>query len=178
MTTKKKILITVVIFIFAAILTYWLNTEQRLISEGNYYLSQELPAKAVEKYALAASLFPFNPTPHEKLAQVFVQANDWEKAKKETLIAIDLSKNPQALQDLLLKIESEIVKPDQIKAQIGYWENVVQEKPDYRDAWTALSLLYYQSYNTPKAQEALHKAEQIDPNNQTIAKLKQLFSQN
>ena len=177
MTKKDSILISVVLFIFAMALTYWLNTEHLLISEGDGYLSQNLPAKAVEKYALAASIYPFSPTPHQKLSEVFANANDWEKAKKEILIATDLSKNSQELQSILLRIESEIAKPDHLRVQIAYWENVAQEKPDYRDAWLQLSALYYQNYQGDKAKEALAKAEQIDPNNETIGKLKQLYNQ-
>jgi len=49
------------------------------------------------------------------------------------------------------------------------WEQILIERPDYRDGWIQLAAIYNQLGNKDKAKEALKNAKNIDPNNQLIA---------
>lgn len=49
------------------------------------------------------------------------------------------------------------------KAQIQYWENVVADKPYYRDAYIKLASMHYMVGERKKALSVLEKALEIDP---------------
>lgn len=66
----------------------------------------------------------------------------------------------------------------QIKADqetIYQWEQILQERPDYRDGWVQLSASYYKAGNKEKAKEALQKALEIDPNNEQLLSFEKLI---
>jgi len=59
----------------------------------------------------------------------------------------------------------------QIKADqksIYEWEQILLERPDYRDGWIQLAANYYQSGDKDHALEAILKAKSLDPNNEII----------
>lgn len=59
----------------------------------------------------------------------------------------------------------------QIKADqqtITAWEQILEERPDYRDGWIQLAAAYYKIGERLRAKEALEKAKALDPNNETI----------
>lgn len=58
---------------------------------------------------------------------------------------------------------------------IYQWEQILQERPDYRDGWVQLSASYYKSGNKQKAKEALKKAIEIDPNNESLLSFEKLI---
>lgn len=51
-------------------------------------------------------------------------------------------------------------------AAIGlvFWNNQIKEKPNYRDAYFSLALIYYQIKDFKNSSEYLQKAMEIDPN--------------
>ncbi len=53
------------------------------------------------------------------------------------------------------------------------WEQILAEKPDFRDGWLQLSEVYAKMGNKEKAQEALSRAKAIDPNNEVIPSLEE-----
>lgn len=55
------------------------------------------------------------------------------------------------------------------------WEQILAQRPDYRDGWIQLTAIYYQLGNQEKAKEALQKAKKIDPLNTTILSLEKLL---
>jgi len=66
----------------------------------------------------------------------------------------------------------------QIKAEqqtLMAWEQILQERPDYRDGWLQLSALYLKMGDKIKAKEALLRAKAIDPNNENILSLEKLL---
>ncbi|PIV00394.1 hypothetical protein COS55_03610 [Candidatus Shapirobacteria bacterium CG03_land_8_20_14_0_80_40_19] len=65
------------------------------------------------------------------------------------------------------------VKADQ--ETIYKWEQLAQERPDYRDGWIQLAVAYYKSSDKEKALWALQKAKEIDPNNETLLKIEKLW---
>jgi cytochrome c-type biogenesis protein CcmH/NrfG len=67
----------------------------------------------------------------------------------------------------------------QIKADqetIYKLEQLIQERPNYRDGWIQLAVAYYKNNDKGKALEALQKAKQIDPNNETLLQIEELWS--
>lgn len=58
------------------------------------------------------------------------------------------------------------------------WEQILAERPDYRDGWIQLSAIYYKLGEKQKAKEAILKAKSLDPNNQTILSLEEIFGNN
>ena len=51
---------------------------------------------------------------------------------------------------------------------ITAWEQILEERPDYRDGWIQLAAAYYKIGERLKAKQALEKAKALDPNNETI----------
>jgi len=59
----------------------------------------------------------------------------------------------------------------QLKAnweEVSSWEQILNERPDYRDGWIQLAAVYHKLGNIPKAKEALLRAKALDPTNETI----------
>lgn len=77
------------------------------------------------------------------------------------------------------KIESKTLGlQTQIKADeetIYQWEQILKERPDYRDGWVQLTANYYKTGNKEKAKEALQKAIAIDPNNEMLLSFKKFI---
>ena len=48
------------------------------------------------------------------------------------------------------------------------WEQILTERPDYRDGWIELATLYYELGEKEKAKEAISQAKNLDPNNENI----------
>lgn len=51
-----------------------------------------------------------------------------------------------------------------IQEEVGFWEQVVEKYPDYRDAYFKIALLEYQLGSTVKSKEFLQKTLLLDPN--------------
>jgi len=56
------------------------------------------------------------------------------------------------------------------------WEQILTERPDYRDGWIYLAVAYYKLGNNERAKEALNHARTIDPTNETILSFEELLS--
>jgi len=78
---------------------------------------------------------------------------------------------------LLLKFQNERVnravlgiktQTDRQSSTIYEWQQILTERPDYRDGWIQLGSLYYQAGDKEKAKEAIQKAKEIDPNNENV----------
>lgn len=52
----------------------------------------------------------------------------------------------------------------EIEAKITHWQEVVKEKPDYRDAYFELALLSYRLKRITEAKMYLEKVLELDPN--------------
>lgn len=60
-------------------------------------------------------------------------------------------------------------------ADITFWQRIVEENPTYRDGWIRLAVGYYEDGDIDKAIEALDKAKEIDPNNETVKSLEKII---
>lgn len=55
------------------------------------------------------------------------------------------------------------------------WEQILAERPDYRDGWIQLAAIYHKLGNKEKAKEALFRAKSLDPNNETILSFEKII---
>ena len=60
-------------------------------------------------------------------------------------------------------------------ADITFWSKIVEENPTYRDGWIRLAVGHYEDGDIDKAIEALDKAKEIDPNNETVKSLEKII---
>lgn len=63
-----------------------------------------------------------------------------------------------------------------ITNELSYWENTVRQKPDYRDGYFSLALIYYQMKDFNKSSENLNKAMSLDPNFEKGKELKGILN--
>jgi len=90
------------------------------------------------------------------------------------LVAIALLNSEKQRMDLrTLGIQAQI-KTDQ--ETIYKLEQLTQERPNYRDGWIQLAVAYYKNNDKDRALEALQKAKQIDPNNETLSQVEELWN--
>ena len=66
--------------------------------------------------------------------------------------------------------------PEDIRKLISAWEKIVEEKPNYRDGYLQLAILYYKLYENDKAKEYLNKALDLDPNYEPAKELKKILN--
>ncbi|MBI3887621.1 hypothetical protein HY310_00960 [Candidatus Microgenomates bacterium] len=99
-----------------------------------------------------------NKNSHYLLAQQLFASNNYDLAIKE----FSISGNPPPVS---------INKPEDIRNEIIFWKNLIIEVPNYRDAYLKLFSLNEQIYLDLDAKEFLKRAQEIDPNNDTIKKL-------
>lgn len=127
---------------------------------------------------------PLSSKEHVVLAQNAWTNNDWQKAKNELLVAQVLLKNTgeaaatnvlgvaAAPQDLLHQWERE---PAVLTDEEHFWQTVVAQKTDYRDAFIRLSAINYELNNDQKAASYLDTARALDPNFIYVKKLSELL---
>ncbi len=61
------------------------------------------------------------------------------------------------------------------QAKIDKWLKITQEVPDYRDGWLQLAISYYEAGEIEKAKGILQISKNIDPNNESILWLEDLW---
>lgn len=59
--------------------------------------------------------------------------------------------------------------------EIFAWEQILLERPNFRDGWIELAVLYLKNGNKEKAKECLEKAKNLDPLNETILNFKKII---
>ena len=60
--------------------------------------------------------------------------------------------------------ENLFVEREKVVDDLNFWNREVMEKPNYRDGYFTLSLLYYQLGDYKNSIESLDKAMNVDPN--------------
>lgn len=99
---------------------------------------------------------------HLILAEKYLNNNQLEKAEKELLLAQKIQPSSYQVTQLWQRMKES--NPEDIKELIKGWEQIVSEKPDYRDAYLQLALFHYKLYENEKAKDYLQKALELDPN--------------
>ncbi len=123
---------------------------------------------------------------HLALAQTYWQHGDWPKTQTELLIAQTLyqSSPPEAQQSKVLGANSSPLdllhqwaeEPARLTKELQFWQTVMKEKPDYRDAYLQASALSYQLNRLEDARQYLDQATALDPNFPIASHLTQLLS--
>lgn len=117
---------------------------------------------------------PLNPQPHLQLAEVYLNNNQLEKAHRQLLLA-QKQMAKSNLTEQILQLVLKIHKPEKIRREIDYWQEIVKEKPDYRDAYLKLAVLNWQVYENEKARLFLQKALDLDPNYELGRKVEEII---
>ncbi len=108
-----------------------------------------------------------------KLTEIFLENHQFEEAEK---ILLSTGKNQNDSQVKELWQQKYLSDPEDIQKLIAFWEKIIEEKPDYRDAYLQLTVLHYKLWQNEKAQDYLKKALVVDPNFETTLKLKKTIS--
>lgn len=101
---------------------------------------------------------------HLFLAQQLFATNQFKEAEKEALLAGN--------QQLLDEIKAVKSQPEEIRSEILWLRKIIDQYPNYRDAYLQLAIRNWQLYRPFEARKFLEKALEIDPNNQTAVQLK------
>ena len=75
-------------------------------------------------------------------------------------------------QEIIASQRSEVIK------DLNFWNREVIEKPNYRDGYFSLSLIYYQLGDYKNSIDNLDKAMNIDPNFEEGKKLLEILKEN
>ncbi len=132
---------------------------------------------------------PYDFETHLALAEKLLNNNQFEEAEKLLLLAQKLQapiSNAQFSNNFVLgeksstKLEELWQKkhysdPQDIQHLITSWEKIIKEKPNFRDGYLQLAILYYKIYENEKAKESLKKALLIDPNFEPSKELKKII---
>lgn len=136
---------------------------------------------------VAVMLSPNDLSSHLILAREYLKRGGMEEVERELLLAQELAgRNKEATNysvlgtslsplEILAKLRSE---PQGIRDEIAFWEKIIAEKPDYRDAYLQLSILNYQIYENEKAKIYLKKVLDLDPNFESARKLEEVLRKN
>lgn len=81
------------------------------------------------------------------------------------------------LRNEFVRTKNLVYSIEKIQAEIDYWLIILEEKPDYLDAYLRLAVLNYQLKNDQTAQEYWQKAEKLDPNGESVKEVKELINQ-
>lgn len=71
-------------------------------------------------------------------------------------------------QKMALKVLGQQTELKTDRQTITAWEQILKERPDYRDGWIQLAAAYYKTGEKIKARETLLKAKALDPTNETV----------
>jgi cytochrome c-type biogenesis protein CcmH/NrfG len=97
----------------------------------------------------------------------------WQEIPKSFLLSLTIflvsiflvNQENQKMSQKILGQQTQIRADQQT---ITAWEQILEERPDYRDGWIQLAAAYYKIGERLKAKQALEKAKALDPNNETI----------
>jgi len=123
-----------------------------------------------------AGWWPWSAKSHAKMAIEFFEKGEEKKAKKELKIANQLLfLSLKSTKTEVKRAENKVSEPDKIKQEIESWENVLEKRPFYRDVLLRLAILNYQLYENERAMEYFKKAEYLDPKNEEVLRVGELF---
>lgn len=126
------------------------------------------------------------------LAEELLQNNRMEEAEQELIIASRLQqwdnetieqwgnenqsvlgKQASKLKELVLQKQEN--DPQDLEILIQRWQEILEEKPNYRDSWLKLALYLIRVGKIPEAREAIQKAKDLDPNYEVTRELEKFL---
>ncbi len=131
---------------------------------------------SLHPFYIPVLLHPLSSTAHTTLATELWNQGLEKSAKHELELAEEFFIPAKtgvlgvttAPKDLLTQWESE---PSKKKALYVFWQQVIGNKPDYRDAYLQAGSLAYQLLNNKESLNYLEKAHVLDPNSHAINQL-------
>lgn len=139
-----------------------------------------------DKFQLAKERLVKNPNDFEAhliLAEEYLVNNQIEEAEEELVAVSSIQPSIDSKQQVLglssrlggLWLRWQEKKPEEVEKLITEWEEIISEKPDYRDGYLQLALLHYKLFENEKAKECLQKAIELDPNFEPTREMEKLF---
>jgi tetratricopeptide (TPR) repeat protein len=128
------------------------------------------------EYKTEALLHYSDSKTHIKLATIFIENNDFEHAQQELTIARQLAPGDDNIRSELEFVSLLLSKPREIESEILKWEKITIEKPNYRDGFFRLAVLYYQTFNKDLAKKYVEKTLSLDPNFEPAKQFLELLS--
>jgi len=153
--TSLMVRFAVILLVIGILLCVLIASSRQNLSDGNAILGKQLKNDQG------------SPNAHLQMAlfweKKFLQTNDkadFEQAKQEVQIAQQL--DPTNI--FGLKLARRLEQEDLIEAQtqIAETKKILEQRPDYLEAWQRLAILYEQIGEKTLAQEAREKAEQLN----------------
>lgn len=115
---------------------------------------------------------PFNPAAHLNLAKAYLELGDLKAAEEEFSLAKSLtSSDSPNLNNMEAALNQAKEEPKMIRQEISFWEEVIQKKADYRDAYFRLAVLNYQIGQKEEAKRYLERTLELDPDFEPAQKL-------
>lgn len=137
------------------------------------------PTKTMDKARISLLSSPFSVEQHTRFAQELDDKGYSKEAEREFSIASQLYGYTQTLSrslPLVLGAQSSPhlmqqqwrAQSTQVVRQYDYWRMIVEQKPDYRDAFVTLAVVAHTLKKTDEATQYLKQAYVLDPNNEQI----------
>lgn len=121
---------------------------------------------------------PYSSESHTNLGSTYEAFGAVSLAKEEYKTAQYLAvkeQNQRVLGASTIALSSLKNEPTRLLSQRNAWIGIIKQYPGYRDAYLQLGALYYQLKNIDRAEEAVNKAIEIDPNSEVGQRLKTII---
>lgn len=125
------------------------------------------PKNFLEITKTGVANWPHSAKAHLKFTQALFRAGYQEPAEKELRLA-QKSLKLTTSKELFQETEEIIREPKVIQKEINTYEEILKEKPWYRDVLLNLALLYDRLYMREKSKEYFDKAFYLDPLNEKV----------
>lgn len=125
------------------------------------------PKNFLEIAKAGVTSWPHSAKAHLRFAQALFKAGYREQAEKELRIA-QKSLKLTASKELFQETKETIREPEKIQTEIKTLEEILKEKPWYRDILLNLAILYTRLYQRQKSKEYFDKAFYLDPLNTQV----------
>lgn len=123
---------------------------------------------------------PFSFQSHFALGDFFRKRGAFLQAVEEFSLVKELAKLNQPVDEKILeKTNAHLHKiqqgPQLLENELNYWQEIVADKPDFRDAYLQMAAIAYQLRRLDEAKAYIDKARKLDPNFEPAKKLEELF---
>lgn len=111
-----------------------------------------------------------------ELIEIYLKNNQFAEAEDELkkLESLEGAKNLDSVIAALWQIKYQ-EDPKELEKQTNQWEKLLASRPDYRDGWLKLTLLYLKLGENGKAQKALETALSLSPNYEITKELEKFI---
>lgn len=112
---------------------------------------------------------------HYLLGENFLTKNNYQNALDEFMIAGLRSKNQLLTDGRIEEANNLLTEKERLEDKVNYWEQLIGNKPNYRDGYLQLAILSYQLNRPLTGKEYWQKAFELDPNYKITKDLAAIF---